>query len=206
MNESNITPEQQISSSLIMPTSTFSTQSLCQKRHSYVKKRFLSKNNYIMQELNKWIDGIYSPTHLLTIQLPDNLRHANKMNAITHLRNIMKEFERILLNRHWNKKHLSFICFEEKCTLLGWHFHILLNKYQFSDQQLQDAILAVNIKLQLPSYCLNLCPIIDGQVKNVEEYSQKQIKVDEYAKFDSDRIILSHDLFYLPYKIYPLNS
>ena len=200
MNAINFIPEQHFNVSLIKPTSISSCMSYGQKTLRLNKTRYSSLNDYIKHELNNWIDGTYNPTHFLSIQLPDSLRNANKTNSITHLRNIMLEFERTLLGRHWNKKHIPFICFEEQCILQGWHFHILLNQQGFTEQQLHDAINTLNTKLKLPSYCLDLRPINKGQIQNVEEYGEKQINIEEFGQFDSDRIILSHDLFYLPYK------
>lgn len=171
-----------------------------QKTDSYVNSRFLSKNDLVKSELNRWIDNTYQPTHFISVQLPENLRYASKENVILHLRNIMIEFEKYLLKRHWNKKHLPFICFEERCASHGWHFHILLNKCEFMEQQLRDAVFAVNTKLKLSSYCLDIRPIINETAAICEEYCEKQIRIDEFAHFDSDRIILSHDLFNLPYK------
>ncbi len=200
MNASNITPEYQFTLNLTLPTSISSIKSQSKKTKPYVKTHISNQSNDLRRKLNNWIDGTYNPTHFLTLQLPNNLRRANKMNSITHLRRIMLEFERALLGRHWNKKHLPFICFEEKCILQGWHFHILLNQREFTTQQLQNAIISVNDKFKLSSYCLDLLPISFNDTQNVEEYSEKQITIKELGQFDSDRVILSHDLFYLPYK------
>lgn len=46
-----------------------------------------------------------------------------------------------------------------------------------------------------------ICPIINGTAIIYEEYCEKQIRINEFAQFDSDSIILSHDLFHLPYKL-----
>lgn len=192
---------QQLDANLVKPISNTELLTGGQKTDSYVNSRFLSKDDLVKSVLNRWIDGTYHPTHFLSIQLPENLRCASKENAISHLRNIMIEFERYLLKRHWNKKHLPFICFEEKCVLYGWHFHILLNKCEFTEQQLRNAIFKVNIRLQLPSYCLDIRPIINETAIICEEYCEKQIRINEFAHFDSDSIILSHDLFHLPYKL-----
>ena len=83
---------------------------------SYGQKTRDMKNNDIKLELNRWITGFYSPTHFLTIQLPENYKSCNSHNSKTHLRMIMKIFEKSLLGRHWNKKHLPFICVAENGT------------------------------------------------------------------------------------------
>ena len=206
MNASNITSKHITGLNLTTPKQVSSTESHGEKTKPYVKAHISNQTNALKQELNNWIDGIYNPTHFLTLQLPDNLRRANKMNSITHLRRIMLEFERALLGRHWNKKHLPFICFEEKCVLYGWHFHILLNQREFTVQQLQAAIISVSDKFNFPTYCLDLRPISFNDTQNVAGYSEKQIVIKELGRFDSDRIILSHNLFYLPYKDPHLSS
>ena len=198
---SKTSQNQQLDTNLAKPISNTELLTGGQKTDSYVNSRFLSKNDLVKSELNRWIDGTYHPTHFLSIQLPENLRRSGKENVISHLRNIMVEFERYLLKRHWNKKHLPFICFEERCASHGWHFHILLNKCEFTEQQLRDAVFAVNTKLKLSSYCLDIRPIINETAAICEEYCEKQIRINEFAHFDSDRIILSHDLFNLPYVI-----
>lgn len=200
MNESITIPQSQIGINLIMPIPNNSTESYGQKICLYTNRQFLSKKGIVKRELRKWIDGTYEPTHFISIQLPENLRYVSKENAITHLHNMMVIFERYLLKRHWNKKHLPFICLEEECAADGWHFHIFLNKREFAEQELKNAVFAVNIKLQLPSYCIDIRHIPDSLITTYENYGIKQIRIDEFSHFDSDRIILSHDLFNLPYK------
>ena len=129
---------QQLDTNLAKSISNIELLVCGQKTDSYANTHFLNKSDYVKHELNRWIDNTYQPTHFISVQLPENLRCASKENAISHLRNIMVAFERYLLKRHWNKKHLPFMCFEEKCVLYGWHFHILLNKREFSNQQLYN--------------------------------------------------------------------
>lgn len=148
--------------------------------------------------MNNWITGIYQPTHFLTIRLPENWSNANEFSSNSRLRMIMKIFERSLLGKHWNKHHLLFIVFTENGTSDNWHYHILLNQGKFAEQELQNAILKTNIKLGLPGYCLKL-NLIKKHLDEVEKYCTKEMKVYFDDRFDSDRIILSHDLFYLPY-------
>lgn len=158
----------------------------------------------IKHELNNWLTKVYQPTHFLTIQLPENWKSKNADSSKSHLRMIMKIFERNLLGKHWNKHHLPFIAFSENGTTTDWHYHILLNQGNFTNQELQNSILATNIKLKLPSYCLRL-DIIENNLGTVEKYCSKEIKVYWHDKFDSSRIIFSHDLFYLPYESFSIN-
>ena len=75
----------------------------------------------IKRELHNWIEGVYRPTHFLTIQLPENQKSESLSHFTSHLRSIMIEFERYLLKRHWNKKHLPFICFAESFFIYYLH-------------------------------------------------------------------------------------
>lgn len=156
------------------------------------------KSETVKQELNNWLTGIYKPTHLLTIRLPENWSGIDEFKSKSHLRMIMKIFERSLLGKYWNRHHLPFIVFAENGTDTDWHYHILLNQNNFTNQELQNAILATTIKLGLSFYCLKL-DLIEKYLDTVEEYCSKEMKVYWNGKFDSDRMVLSHDLFYLPY-------
>lgn len=154
-------------------------------------------SNDVKTEINKFIDENYKPSHFLTLQLPENLKTTNFIFAKDCLKNIMKSFEKSLMN-NWNRHHLPFIAFAELGLSRNWHFHLLLNQENFTDEQLKNAILKANKREKLPSYCLKLEKI--DNAKQVEGYCTKEIKIKEYNKFDSDRIIFSHDLFNLPYK------
>lgn len=154
-------------------------------------------SNDVKTEINKFIDDNYKPSHFLTIQLPENLKTTNFSIAKEKLKTIMVSFEKSLMN-NWNRHHLPFIAFAELGLSRKWHFHLLLNQGNFTDEQLENAILKANKREKLPAYCLKLEKI--DNVRQVEGYCIKEIKIKEYNKFDSDRIIFSHDLFSFPYK------
>ena len=174
----------------------FNTDS--QKMDSFVKSLFCYtsrlKADNVRKILNEWIGKEYKPTHLFTIQLPENWKSNNADNSRSHLRMIMKIFEKSLLGKHWNKHHLPFVAFAENGTSDDWHYHILLNQSKFTEQELQNAILKTNIKLGLPGYCLEL-DLIEKHLDKVEKYCTKEIKIYWNGKFDSDRIIFSECLF-----------
>lgn len=159
-----------------------------------------SKSEFTKQELHKWLNHTYQPTHFLTVQLPENWKSNNANNAKSHLRMIMKIFEKNLLGHHWNRKHLPFIAFAELGESEEWHYHILLNQKQFAEDDLQTAISQTVKKLKLSDYCLQLDQI-DNHLESAENYCLKELKVYFYGHFDSDRIILSAELFQLPYKL-----
>ncbi len=163
------------------------------------KKTQHSKSEFTKQELHKWLNNTYQPTHFLTVQLPENWKTNNENNTKSHLRMIMKIFEKNLLGQHWNKKHLPFIAFAELGESEEWHYHILFNQKQFAEDDLQTAISQTVKKLKLSDYCLQLNQI-EENLENAENYCLKELKVYFYGHFDSDRIILSAELFQLPYK------
>lgn len=143
----------------------------------------------LKSELKKWINDTYTPDYMMTVQLPDNWKSKNLDYSINHLKFIMQDFERLLLHRHWNKKHIPFIAFAEKGISQEWHFHLLFNGGNFTYSELEATIQSIISKQRLPKYCLQIDKIKDGIAK-VEYYTIKEIKVKNYKHFDSDRIIL----------------
>ena len=187
----------QIDTKVIKPIPNETTESCGQKTDSFVKSLFGCKNSLSTEEirkiLNEWIGREYQPTHFLTLQLPENKKSADLMTSIRHLKNIMKAFEKSLMN-NWNRHHLRFIAFAENGISTDWHFHILFNQGKFIEQELQNAILAATIRERLPFYSLEL-KSIDENMLTVDSYCTKEIKIYWNGKFDSDRIIFSECLF-----------
>lgn len=197
------TPNNQKSISLSKPMPNKNAESYGQKTDTFkntpVRNPKDNKATHLKKILNYWIDSEYRPSYFLSIRLPKHWESVNSFNSQSHLRMIMKVFEKRLLGRHWNKHHLPFIAFAENGIDIDYHYHLLLNQGAFTEQELRNAILETNITLGLASYCLYLEPIICNE-GGVKFYSEKEIKVDSYYHFDSERFILSQDLFYLPYK------
>ena len=100
-----MTHRQPFHQNLKTPISNKVTESYGQKMESYVSVS-------IKEEFNKWLNDTFQPTYFLTLQLPDNQKSASLDNAKEHLRNIMKAFEKSLMN-NWKRHHLSFIAFAE---------------------------------------------------------------------------------------------
>ncbi len=173
------------------------SMSVVYKLHSILNHK--SKLPTVRQDIQDWILKKYQPTHFLSIRLPKNWASENLSNSLKHLQLIMKIFEKKLLGRHWNNHHIPFIVFAEKGVGLEWHYHILFNHGKFTEQDLQNAILSTTGILKLPTYCLDLKPI-ENQPDTVIAYCIKEMKIYDNNSFDSDRMILSHDLFSLPYK------
>ena len=121
----------QIDTKVIKPIPNETTESCGQKTDSFVKSLFCCKNLLSTEEirkiLNEWIGREYQPTHFLTLQLPENKKSADLMKSIRHLKNIMKAFEKSLMN-NWNRHHLRFIAFAENGISTDWHFHFLFNQ------------------------------------------------------------------------------
>ena len=187
----------QIDTKVIKPIPNETTEAYGQKTDSFVKSLFGCKNSLSADDtkkiLNEWIGREYQPTHFLTLQLSENKKSADLMTSIRHLKNIMKAFEKSLMN-NWNRHHLRFIAFAENGTSDDWHFHILFNQGKFTEQKLQNAILKATIRENLPFYCLKLDKI-DENMLTVDSYCTKEIKIYWNGKFDSDRIIFSECLF-----------
>lgn len=165
---------------------------------SHLQKNDIYKSQTVKNELLKWVGKTFNPSHFLTVQLPDNKKSANLEHAKNNLKNIMKAFEKSLMN-NWERHHLPFIAFAEQGTSQEWHFHILFNQDRFTEEQLQNAVFMANIREKLPSYCLDLKPIADNLDK-IEAYCSKEIKIRFHNKLDSDRIIFSDCLFGLKSK------
>ena len=187
----------QVDTKVIKPIPNETTESCGQKTDSFVKSLFCCKNSLSADDtkkiLNEWIGREYQPTHFLTLQLPENKKSADLMTSIRHLKNIMKAFEKSLMN-NWNRHHLRFITFAENGISDDWHFHILFNQGKFTEQKLQNAILKVTIRERLPFYSLKLDKI-DENMLTVDSYCTKEIKIYWDGKFDSVRIIFSECLF-----------
>lgn len=186
-----------INENLSKPIPNKTTESYGQKTDSFVKLLCRCKNLLSADDtkkiLNEWIGREYKPTHFLTLQLPENKKSADLMTSIRHLKNIMKAFEKSLMN-NWNRHHLRFIAFAENGISTDWHFHILFNQGKFTEQKLQNAVLAATIRERLPFYSLEL-KSIDENMLTVDSYCTKEIKIYWNGKFDSDRIIFSECLF-----------
>ena len=116
------------------------------------------KSETIKHKLNNWLTKVYQPTHFLTIQLPENKKNKNLLMAKDNLRNIMKAFEKSLMN-NWNRHHLPFITFAEQGISKEWHFHILFNQGVFTDEESEFAIIEASVREKLPRYCLKLISI-----------------------------------------------
>lgn len=149
--------------------------------------------------LNQWIQTCYNPNYFLTIQFPDWMRNKNPAHAQEKLRKLMSLFERALIGRFWSKKHLPFIVFSEHGASNDWHYHILFNSQLFNPYQLQNAIYVATLHMSIPLFAMDLRPI-ENTPNNVFYYSEKELHIYENKNFDSDRIILSHDLFHIPFK------
>ena len=181
----------------------YSTSVVCKLHSIFISAPDIASNKRelptVKKDMQDWILDNYQPTHFLSIRLPKNWASDNLSNSLNHLRLIMKTFEKKLLGRHWNRHHIPFIAFAEKGVGFEWHYHILFNHGDFSEHDLQNAILYTTCILKLPSYCLDLKPI-ENQPDTVIAYCIKEMKIYDNNSFDSDRIILSHDLFQLPHK------
>lgn len=195
-NKPKTIPDSQNNINLSKPIPNKNTESYGQKTDTFNNQVNYNKSDYVKLIMSNWITGIYKPAYLLSIRLPEHQATNNEFKSNTHLRMIMKVFEKKLLGRHWNKHHLRFIAFAENGTNTNWHYHVLFNQSNFTEDELQETILQTSITLKLPSYCL-LLESITHNAENVNFYCEKEIKVLENGNFNSDSIILSDCLFYI---------
>lgn len=164
-----------------------------------MKCRTSTPSTLLKDTLNEWANRYYHPTYFLTIQFPEWKQKSNPWDAQENLRKVMPCFERQLLGRHWIKKHLPFVAFTEKNESYGWHYHILLGNQGVTKRRLRKAISTTTAVKGIPYYSMLLLPI--NKTKNrVFYYSEKGLHVNQKCQFNSDRIILSHDLFHLPFQ------
>lgn len=119
-----------------------------------------------------------------------NIYHNNYLSAL-----------RAMTNNGYAEALLKALNFAQKYTqMIDWSdfdtaTQMLNNTHAFMDSNQADED---GIRLELPGYCLKL-DLIEKHLDKVEKYCTKEMKVYFDDRFDSDRIILSHDLFYLPY-------
>ncbi len=145
------------------------------------------------KEIMNWISSC-NPTHFLTIQLPEHWKTSNFELSQARLKKIMASFEYRLYGRKWHKKHLYFMAVAEQGHSDGWHYHIVFNRLNFTEKQLEETLLKTTVALKLPSYTLDLRPITVYQ-EYVTSYCTKEIKIKLNGKFHSNRIIPSTVLF-----------
>lgn len=163
-------------------------------------KHLQAKNdnsNNQKQAIYDWLNH-YKFTHFFTLRFQKHNETEHLILAEQQLRRHMALFEKKLLGRHWNHKHLFFLAFAEKGKGEYWHFHILFKFDGISEKAVINALATVEkeMKLSQHSMCLD---IIDHLPETVVRYSTKEIKFDNQYKGDTSTIIPSTTLFDLAY-------
>jgi hypothetical protein len=158
-----------------------------------------AKTEQIKRELNKWL-GSQNPSHLLTARLPFPAYTTDFNKAERHLHKITKRLEKCLLGCHWNRSPAHFRGFAERGDFRIWHFHLLLLASKYTTEQLQGAVAETCDYLKLTNgITLDLRPI-EYTPDWLYDYCMKELRADGNGRFDSDRLIVSEDLFNLPVK------
>lgn len=157
------------------------------------------KTTKIKQILCSWFNN-YNPQYFLSIQLPGYLRSTDLDKTQKNLHKIMSTFEKILLGRHWNRKHIPFFIVAERGKSINWHYHALIYECPFNFFEIQMVFSMVSTQLNLPHEVLYIEPVNND---GAYSYTSKEFKANINYHFDSDRIITSEILFNLTYK--PLN-
>lgn len=155
-----------------------------------------NKTTKIKKTIYSWFKN-YNPQYFLSIQFPKCRRSVNLTKNEANLRQIMSNFEKILLGRHWNRKHIPFVAIAEQGKSIHWHYHVLIYDCPFDFFTVQKVFQQVSFQLHLPHEVLLVKLIYSNGVNG---YSSKEFKADIKNHFDSDRIITSEILFDLPRK------
>lgn len=146
--------------------------------------------------LQSWFSNI-NPQYFLSVQFPKHLRSTDLIKSNQKLCKIMSNFEKLLLGRHWNRKHIPFVAVAEHGKSVHWHYHIYVYDCPFTPFEMQLTVHNLLVKLGLPKETLDIKPIL---TPGVYSYSSKEIIADINYHFDSDRIITSEILFNLQRK------
>ncbi len=153
--------------------------------------------DYTQNTLEYWLDT-YNPQYFLTVQFPIHKRTPNLHLSNKRLHKIMLKFEKLILGKHWYRKHIPFIVIAEHGkTSSNWHYHVLIYDCKFDFFQVRQVFQQVSFQLRLPHEVLLVKPIYSNGVNG---YSSKEIVSDLHYHFDTDRIITSEILFDLPRK------
>ena len=148
--------------------------------------------------LNNWID-LYKFTHFFTLRLQKHNEREDLRLAEQQLRKYTELFEKKMIGRRWNNKHLFFIAFAERGSGIYWHFHILFRLDGFDEKRMVRALETVEIKMKLSWY--NICiDTIDHLPQTVTKYSTKEVRFNQNNIGDTSTIIPSTYLFDLPYE------
>lgn len=155
------------------------------------------KTKILRNSITDWLYE-FGPTHFISIQFPTNQRSYNLEKSIYRLKNIMKSFEKSLSPRHWNKKHLIFICFAENKPG-SWHFHLFLKNDRYTEEKLMSSIEYTAKKYKFSDTVIDIEPITYTPDR-VFYYGNKELAADINGKFNSFRVILSTYLFNISLK------
>lgn len=146
--------------------------------------------------LQSWFNNI-NPQYFLSVQFPKYLRSTDLMKSNQKLRKIMFNLEKLLLGRHWNRKHIPFVAVAEHGKSVHWHYHIYVYDCPFTPFEMQQKVHNLLEKLGLPQETLDIKPILTS---GVYSYTSKEFITDVNYHFDSNRIITSEILFDLQRK------
>lgn len=161
------------------------------------KKQQTKETQHTQTVLQQWFSNI-NPQYFLTIQFPIHQRNTDIVKSNKKLHRVMLDFEKLLLGKHWYRKHIPFIVMAEHGKYsVNWHYHVLIYDCPFDLFKMQDVTQSVLIKLGLPHETLHIESVNDD---GVNSYTSKEIIADINYHFDSDRIITSEILFNLQHK------
>ncbi len=163
------------------------------------QKSYTVHNKTVRQkDIYNWIYR-YNFTHFITIRLQKHHEKKDFGQAIQQLRIYMKQFEKNLLGRWWNKKHLFFIAFGERGLGCYWHFHILFNFNGIDEEKMIKSVESVEKVMKLSWYNIHISTI-NYLPEQVIAYCNKEIRFNQNVIGDTSTIVPSTVLFDLPYE------
>ena len=162
-----------------------------------IKKQLTKETLHTQNTLEYWFNTC-NPQYFLTVQFPIHKRTTDITKSNKKLHKVMLKFEKLILGKHWYRKHIPFFVIGEHGKYsLNWHYHVLIYDCPFDFFQVQQVFQKVSFQLHLPQEVLMVKQVYSN---GVNSYSSKEFTTDINYHFDSDRIITSEILFNLPYK------
>ncbi|MDE6481336.1 MAG: hypothetical protein K2L25_00750 [Alphaproteobacteria bacterium] len=172
--------------------------------HDYNK----TANDKIKAELQGWMmswladwTGSDKEVYFISLRQPLYKQTQNLHKARTELCRVMVEFEKkVCASRHWfNRKYWRFIGVGEWGGTAGfWHWHLLVKGKSSDDNYvrylIEKATEHIRIKFKFDTHSFHVVGI-DKTPDRVVSYMLKETRADERGHYDSERIVISEELF-----------
>ncbi len=166
---------------------------------AYIAQYNLTHTKHTQTAIQNWLnDQIFS--HFMSIRLPIPAYTDNLERAMPLFHKIVRNFERCLVGRHWNRNPVHFIGIFELGLNRVWHLHLLLWAQKYTMAEIQKAVDTVSQRLHLTDRTIDVVEI-DRTPDHLNSYVVKEICSDTSGHFDGDRLTSSEIMFNLPYRL-----